>query len=619
MSLAATQEAKDRIRQAVDIVDLVGGYIPLRRQGRNFVGICPWHDDSRPSLQVNPDRGSWKCWVCNIGGDIFSFVMQREGVDFPAALQMLADRAGVTLASRGGPKTKPGDPNDKRTLYEVVAWAEKQFRDYLRTSPDAEVARQYFAERHLNAISLENFQLGYAPESWSWLIERSRGTSFSPSVLHAAGLVNQNPDTSHYYDFFRKRVIFPIRDFQGRPIAFGARLLPGDPSPSGKYINTRDTRLFSKNEHVYALDQARDEIAKAKNVIVVEGYMDVIMCHQHGIKNVVAVLGTAVGPKHIALLRRYSDRITLLLDGDKAGQRRTNEVLELFVAGEVDLRIATLPDELDPCEFLEERSAADFRQLIDRANDAFEHAIAVHTRDIDVVHDTHQANQALENLVAVLAKAPRLTNDTSTAKLLRERQVIARLAREFRVEEAMLRQRIVELRSRERTPRFDRPALDAPPATVSVKDLQPLDIELLEILVRNADLVDVALAELPLDGFASGPTRQIMEGYRSICDRDEVPEFSRILSELEEPQLKHLLVELDERASSKEVHAHADAATRLRQLIEDVHYRFQVRDRRRHMADLEQKHHADVEELEVLRQLVDQDRKRQGIPAPTDG
>jgi DNA primase len=618
VSLAATQEAKDRIRQSVDIVDLVGGYIPLRRQGRNFVGICPWHDDSRPSLQVNPDRGSWKCWVCNIGGDIFSFVMQREGVDFPAALEMLADRAGVTLPSRGGMKTKPGDPNDKRTLYEAVAWAEKQFRDFLRTSADAEVARRYFAERKLTASSLDTFHLGFAPDSWSWLMDRARGTTFAPSVLHAAGLITQNPDTGRYYDFFRNRVIFPIRDAQGRPVAIGGRVLPGDTSPA-KYINSRETRLFSKNEFVYALDQARDDITKTKNVIVVEGYMDVIMCHQHGIKNVVAVLGTALGPKHISLLRRYSDRITLLLDGDKAGQRRTNEVLELFVAGEVDLRIATLPDELDPCEFLEERSAEDFCRLIDRANDAFEHAITVQTRGIDVVRDTHQANQALETLIAVLAKSPRLTNETSTTKAVRERQVIARLAREFRVEESMLRQRIGELRGRERTPRFDRAASESRPATVSAKDLQPLDVELLEILVRNADLVDVALAELSSDCFAPGPTRQILEAYQSISDRGEAPEFSRILSELEEPQLKHLLVELDERASSKEVYAHADAATRLRQLIEDVRYRFQARDRRQQMAELEQKHHADAEELEVLRRLIDQDRKRQGIPAPTDG
>lgn len=619
MSFIATQDAKDRIRQAIDIVDLVGSYIPLRRQGRNFVGLCPWHDDSRPSLQVNPDRGSWKCWVCNIGGDIFSFVMQREGVTFPEALQMLADRAGVALSPRGGIKTKPGDPNDKRTLYEAMAWAESQFRDFLRGSPDADAARKYLADRKLSPQSLDLFHLGFCPNSWQWLIDRARSTPFSIAVLSAVGLVNQKEGTNHYYDFFRGRVIFPIRDVQSRPIAFGARVLPEFATDNtGKYINTRETRLFSKSEHVYALDRARDAISKAGNVIVVEGYMDVIMCHQHGINNVVAVLGTALGPKHITLLRRYADRITLLLDGDKAGQRRTNEVLELFVAGEVDLRIATLPDELDPCEFLEERPAEEFHQLVDNAKDAFEHAIGVQTRGIDLVRDTHRANGALEALLGIVAKAPRLTNDTSTAKLLRERQVLARLAREFRVEESMLRQRIAELRGRESSPRATE-SVNVQTPTLSATDLQPLDAELIEILVRHPELVNVALAKLMPDHFSAGPSREIVAAYHTVFQRGEVPEFSRILSELEEPQLKNLLVELDERASSKEVHAHADAATRLQRLMEDVQYRFQASDRRRQLAELEQKRFAGAEELQLLQQLVEQERKRQGIPAPTDG
>jgi DNA primase len=186
----ANQDAKDRIRQTVDIVDLVSSYLPLRRQGRLYVGICPFHDDSRPSLNVNQERQTWKCFVCNIGGDIFSFVMKRENVEFREALQMLADRAGVTLSS-SGPKTKPGDPNDKKTLYEAMAWAEKQFCDCLRSSPEAEVARRYLAERKLTQQTIDEFHLGFAPDSWQWLIDRARSTPFSLGVLNAAGLVKQ--------------------------------------------------------------------------------------------------------------------------------------------------------------------------------------------------------------------------------------------------------------------------------------------------------------------------------------------------------------------------------------------------------------------------------------------
>jgi DNA primase len=618
VSLIATHDAKDRIRQAISIVDLVGGYIPLRRQGRAFVGLCPWHDDSKPSLNVNPERGTWKCWVCNLGGDIFSFVMQREGVAFREALQMLADRAGIALGP-SGPRTKAGDPNDKKTLYEAMAWAEKQFRDFLRSSPDAEVARRYFADRKLTQHSLDGFHLGFSPNSWQWLLDRSRSTPYSAAVLQAAGLAVTRQQGSGHFDFFRGRVIFPIRDPQGRPIAFGGRVIPSlDSGTMGKYINTPETRLFSKSEHVYALDVARDAISRAKNVIVVEGYMDVIMCHQHGVQNVVAVLGTALGERHISLLRRYADRITLLLDGDKAGQRRTNEVLELFVASEVDLRIATLPDELDPCEFLEERPVAEFQQMIDGARDALEHAVDVQTRGVDVIQDTHRANQALESLLGTLAKAPRLSHDTSSALRLRERQVLARLAREFRVEEAMLRQRLAELRSRVLPPRRTEPAV-VRAATASAKDLAPLDAELFEILVRQPGLADRALVELSTEHLTAGLARQLWGAYKSVAQRGEPPEFSRVLDELEEPQLKNLLVDLDERASSKEVFANADAATRLNRLIEDIQYRFQATERRRQLAVLEQKRVAGAEELSILQQLVEQERRRQGIPAPTDG
>jgi DNA primase len=639
----ANQDAKDRIRQAIDIVDLIGGYMPLRRQGRNFVGTCPWHDDTRPSLNVNQERQSWKCWVCNIGGDIFSFLMQREGVDFREALQMLADRAGITLASSGGPKTKPGDPNDKKTLYECMAWAEKLFRDCLRSSPEAEVARRYIADRKLTQQTVDTFQLGFAPDSWQWLLDHARTTSFSPAVLHAVGLVKKKDEANRYYDFFRGRVIFPIRDAQSRPIAIGGRVLPNSTNPA-KYINTETTRLFSKSDQVYALDLARDAIAAAKNVVVVEGYMDVIMCHQNGLKNVVAVLGTALGPKHISLLRRYSERITLVLDGDEAGKRRTNEVLELFVASEVDLRIATLPDELDPCEFLEERPAEELRDLLANAHDAFEHAISVETQGIDFVRDTHRANQGLERLLGIIARAPRFTNESSTSKLLRERQVVARLARDFRVEETLLRQRLAELRQNSPAPRPAQSQVVTPDLSLSVKDMQPLDAELFEILVRHPELVDVVLTELTPEHLSPGPARHLLATYRSIAERGETADFLHVLDELEEfsPQegieptrqsashgegpskssvahLKSLLVELDERASLKEARAHADAATRLRRLIEDMQYRFQASDRRQQLATLEQKRLDGAEELNLLHHLVEQERRRQGIPAPTDG
>lgn len=619
MSFASLQEAKEQVRQMVDIVDLVGSYLPLQRQGSAYVATCPWHDDTRPSLQVNPARQSWKCWVCDIGGDIFSFVMQQEGLDFRAALEMLADRAGVDI--RGGaarPKTQPGDPNDKQTLFNATNWAMQQFRECLLHSAEAAPARKYLEQRRFNADACARFHIGFSPDAWQWLVDRAAASQFSAAVLKAAGLLGTSAKSGRYYDFFKGRVIFPIRDTQHRTIGFGGRVLPEFAQPnSGKYVNSRETRLFSKSENVYGLDLAREAIGKSREVVVVEGYTDVIMAHQHGLTNVVAVLGTALGQRHIRLLKRYADRITLVLDGDEAGQRRTNEVLELFVAGDVDLRILTLPAGADPCDFLLNEGADGMRRLIGGAVDAFEHAIETHTKGVDLVRDTHRANQALEALLNVVAKAPRLTAGSTSSKAVRERQVLARLAREFRVDDAMLRTRIAELRQRA-APRFQTEAAP-PPARYKRAQLDPVEVELLEIMSVHPELCDTVLEEIPTDLLTSPPIRHIYARYRAVAEMGETVDFSRILSDLEDPQLKNLFVEIDEQATSKEEAAQEDAATRLRRLLDGILDRQSESSHRELVAGLEQRQFEDQEELEVLNQLLKEKQRRQGIPAPTDG
>ncbi|MDA1051728.1 MAG: DNA primase [Planctomycetota bacterium] len=619
MSFGQNNDAREQVRQAVDIVDLVGSYMPLRRQGANFVGLCPWHDDTKPSLQVNQARQSWKCFVCNDGGDIFSFVMKREGIDFREALEMLADRAGVVLqANAATPRPAAGSPGDKKTLYAACAWAEQQFQQCLQRSADAEVARKYFADRSVNSDSSDRFHLGFSPDSWQWLLDRARSTPFSPEVLEAAGLLGKSPKSGRYYDRFKGRVIFPIRDPQSRPIGFGGRILPEFATEgSAKYINSQETRLYSKSDQLYALNLAADPIRKAKNVIVMEGYTDVIMAHQFGMQTAVAVCGTALTERHIRILRRYADSITLVLDGDDAGQKRTNEILELFIASEVDLRILTLPQGLDPCDYLLNQGPDAMQSLLEQALDALEHAVNSRTRGIDLLRDTHRANQALEQLLAIISKAPRMTGDTSSARLLRERQVIARLAREFRIDEAVLRTRIGELRKAAPAARIK--ATEAPQSRLSINDLDPCDAELIELLTQHPELADQALAEIVPDELLSNPTRTIYETYQVVLERGEPVEFNRILTELDDPQLKSLLVSLDEQATEKEKHVQDDAASRLRGLIEHLRGRREADQGRAKQAALDQQDLGEDEELDLLQQLVEQERKRQGIPAPTDG
>ncbi len=404
-------DAKDQVRQAIDIVDLAGQYLQLRREGRIYKALCPWHDDTRPSLQINPQRQSFKCWVCNIGGDIFSFMMKIENVDFPEALSMLAERAGISLrpqrpATRGpidatgSTQTPPASPDDKRALYRAMAWAEEQYHRCLTESPEAQPARRYLDERGISDETIAKYHLGFSPSAWDWIISRAandshaREAGITPRILERIGLVVPRQTGGGYYDRFRGRVLFSIRDSQGRPVAFGGRVLPEFAADNpAKYINSPETPLFSKSKMLYGLDTAREAIGRCHTAVVMEGYTDVLIARQFGVANSVAVLGTALGERHIQLLRRhYADTIQLVLDGDEAGQKRTNEILELFIAEQVDLRICTLPDELDPCDFLLHRGAADFETRLTAATDALEHAYRVATRGINVRQQPHEAN-----------------------------------------------------------------------------------------------------------------------------------------------------------------------------------------------------------------------------------
>lgn len=619
------QDAKERVRQATDIVGLIGSYLPLRRQGRMHVALCPWHDDARPSLQVNSERQSWKCWVCDIGGDVFSFVMKKEGVDFREALQMLAERAGISLTTNPQAKVQPGSPEDKRTLYQALQWAEEQFHRCLLRSPEAEAARRYVVERGLSPASVERFRLGYAPDSWQWVLERARGTPFSPAVLEAADLVRKSSTTGRVYDAFKGRLIFPIHDSQGKPIALGGRVLPGQSTENvGKYINSRETRLFSKSDQLYGLDLVRDTLPKPREereIIVVEGYTDVIICHQFGVTNVVAVLGTALGMRHINLLRRYVDRVILLLDGDEAGQRRTNDILELFVAEQVDLRILTLPDDLDPCDFLLQRGADPFRALLATAIDALEHKFRVATRGINLTQDTHRANLALEDILSTIAKAPRLQGATTTEMRLREQQLLARLSRQFGIADGELRTRLNDLRRKPASsPQPLRGNAAAPAAPIpKVRDFDPREVELIEILLLHPEFVAQAVQEIELGQLKSAAVRTIYHTFHCVQDVGHTPDFGNVLTELEDPHLKNILVELDERAHAKAAEAQEDALVRLQGLVHHFHQELEAKDRRQKLAALEAKSLSDQEGLAALQHLIAQERNRRGISEPTDG
>ncbi len=632
VSLRSSLDFKERVRQAIDIVELIGSFVTLRRQGRNFVGLCPWHDDTRPSLQVSPDRQSYRCWVCNLGGDVFSFMMQIEGVAFPEALATLAERAGIAPdppagRSRAGRRAaegfrdeaKPGRGRDKRHLFAAAAWAENQFHACLLRDEVAAPARRYLAERGITPDSTTGFRLGFAPVRRDWLLERCRGTPFDAQTLEAIGLIVRR-ESGGYYDRFAGRVLFPIRDTQGRTLGFGGRILPEAGGASkAKYLNSPETPLFAKSHLLYGLDAARDSLRRSNTALVMEGYTDCIMAHQHGFTDAVAVLGTALGPEHVRLLRRFADRIVLVLDGDEAGRRRANEVLELFIAQQVELRVLTLPAGLDPCDYLQDRGAAAFAALLEsHAEDAMEHAFRAATEGIDLARDVHRASEALERLVAILAKAPR---DAATTPF-RQEKIIQRLAERFRVPEGEVRARLASLRGRSLR-RATKP--ETAPAPAQPHPSEPADAwlarwqdEVLQILIVHPELVPKVTARLPAGEWPEGPRRRIFAALDALLEEGTTPSFERLMLCFDDPQMKCRIVALDEAGRGRADPA-AEPARLLDELMKSYFRRGEDRRRGEHSAALRSPGLDPARGAALLEEILLRERTRHGISEPKEG
>ncbi|MBL9080707.1 MAG: DNA primase [Planctomycetales bacterium] len=621
-------DAKERVRQAIDIVELVGDYLQLRREGRGYKAICPWHDDSRPSLQVNPERQSFKCWVCDIGGDIFSFIMKMEGVEFPEALQLLADKAGIQLEKQRRPEGAPSAADEKRDMLQALAWAEQRFHAYL-LSPEGKPAMDYLTDRGLTIETISKFHCGYSPNSWDWLVQQARQTQFPQKMLAAVGLIAERNQGPGYYDRFRGRVLFSIRDPQGRPLGFGGRVLPGisDDSPA-KYVNSPETPLFQKSSLLYGLDVAKEAIQKTGTALVMEGYTDVAIAHQFGFRNAVAVLGTALGERHVKLLKRFADRVVLMLDGDEAGQRRTDEVLQLFVAENVDLRVLTLPDDLDPADFLLERGAEPFAALMERCPDALEHKYRTLAARCGGTPTLHQTTEIAEAVLDVLAKGEAGIRNFSTELSIRANAAVARLHTLTRIPEDKLRKSLAERRRKaaEGSPRDSQPAkvesrrpADQDDAPDGARFMQA-ETWLMEILVNEPEMLPEILAVMTSDHLRRGVHRAVFAAACRIHEEGGLPNFDALMLEFDDPQLKHVLISLDEQRREKN---RAATVEEVRQLLTVLQERTPISHPASEPLDAADDPNSNSlqrnAEFARLQQLLKRGRDRQGISVPTEG
>lgn len=459
--MTSIKEVKERL----DLVETVSTYVNLKRSGQTYKGLCPFHSEKTPSFVVYPDTQTWYCFgACADGGDIFDFVEKIEGLDFAGTLEMLAQQAGVELAPQTDAEIQRAEAKDR--LKDVSAAAARYFHNLLINNPAGKVARDYLTGRGIERNAWDAFQLGYALDEWDGLIGYlTQKRNYSMNDLADAGLVSERKDGSGYYDRFRNRLMFPIRDMGGDVIGFGARALSADDVP--KYLNSPQTTIFDKSHTLYGIDRARQPIRQVEQAVIVEGYTDVITAHMHGFENVVASLGTALTEAQLGVLKRYTRRFVLALDADTAGSQAMLRGLDVArdaldtttvpvptargyirYEGRLDaeIRVLVLPEGSDPDDLIR-ADPTEWKRLIDEAEPIVDWLFLAHTSGLDL-EEPKAKSEAAKRLLPVIG---------DIGDPVEQSHYLQRLARLVQVDEQVLSDRLRQAASRPRYRRRPRP------------------------------------------------------------------------------------------------------------------------------------------------------------------
>lgn len=565
MSFSDSDQFKELVRTRTDIVSLIGESVGLQAQrgGREFVGLCPFHDDHRPSMRVNPERQSFKCWACGTGGDCFTFVMERDRLTFPEALELLASRLGLEMPKQAAPRD--GDQSvSKQRLHEILGWAEAEFHRCLVNDPAGDVARQYLESRGFHSETLQRFRLGYHPNDWQWLMDRSRGR-YKVEELEAAKLVGAK-DSGGHYDYFVDRVMFPIRDMQGRTVAFGGRILPqASGNERAKYWNSPESPIFSKSHLMYGLEMARDGFKRTNRAVVVEGYTDCILAHQAGLDNFVGTLGTALTNEHVSVLKRFVREVVLIYDGDQAGQNATERSLPRFLAQEVDLRILTLPEDLDPADALQLHGVEWFEDLLKNAVEVWQYKFRrlVSKYGLASIDARHRV---LEEMLETISLVPvRMGNMLTGSWAMRETLILGQLAKDLGIAEKTVRERLSEIRNRKKREDEQRPGTTRVGSDQQNRSsrysrllksptrIERLECDLLSVMLAHPYTVERFIESVSVDRVRHPDLARLLQIIYNLYERGITPGFDRVLLELDADDLKPLVVTLMEYAERANV------------------------------------------------------------------
>ncbi len=527
-------DSVERVRAANDIVDVISSYVPLKRSGRSFKACCPFHDEKTPSFHVTPDRQIFKCFGCGVGGSVFDFVMRAEKMTFGEALRHLAEKAGIELEpERPGVQEKR---NMRREQLRAMDWAARVFRRNLGR-PEGEACRAYLEKRGIAQSMIDAFGLGYAPAGWRNLLQLAYDKSVPVDLLESTGLVLRSRERNGLYDAFRDRLMFPIRNAQGDVIAFGGRCLDGS---EPKYLNSPETELFQKRLTVYGVERLR-ELKRDEPVLVMEGYTDVIMATQVGVRGAVATLGTSLTQDHVRLLARYAERVILVYDGDRAGNAATVRAIPLLLGRGLDLRVVLLPGGQDPCDFFLERGAQGIDDLLPHTRELGDYLIAqtCGTFDLATLDGKRRAAAFLGELCA-------LVDDTVTREAL-----LARGAQAIGVQLGTLAAVIAKARKPQGAAAGTRPPESAPRPAGEVRGMLPgrggstparrraFD-DIMDCCFNAPSIVSEAAGRLTPDHFLpdEAQVRDLVLGVLSAIDMDPQIPAVQLLCTIANPETR---------------------------------------------------------------------------------
>jgi DNA primase len=532
-----------QVQQANDIIDVIGEHVSLKMKGREMVGLCPFHDDHRPSMNVNPVKQIFKCFACGAGGDVFKFIQMRENLTFPQAIERLAERAGIRLERTQMPRHLPSGADtgqngqvedvDPNRLAKANAWAAKYFQQNLNNDKMGKFARNYLAGRQISPESVKKWQLGLAINSPDGLVNEAKANKASLKLLEQAGLImGQNQDK------FVNRLMFTITDVTGRVIGFGGRTLDDN---SAKYINSPTTVLFDKSNSLYGLEQARHEIVSTGTAVVVEGYTDCIMAHQFGCCNVVAALGTSFTAGHGRLLRRYAKKVILIFDSDVAGIEAANRALDVCLAQRIDIKLASVPEGKDPCDFLLTAGKQEFERLTAEAIDVFQFKWD-RLKEKFAKDDTLTGKKsAIDEYLQTIATGLKAGKISDIDLGLRVNQISKIIGLDSRQINAELFRR---LRRMQRAASYESRRENAPGIDYGQGRFAAAQREVLEVLLNEPKLYETVKQKITADVFGVAILGQVAAILFETLDGDINTPLREILARAESVELGNCIMEL---------------------------------------------------------------------------